>query len=160
MLSFSRETERINLELQKSELHKKEKSFLENLREKGNKWIAMVGFTLLSSALAEGAFMREARADENTKVKDQIVELSVRAGLRPLSDIDQSVGRLTNLDEIQNGKGKKVAAIEEIMPAKASPRSVSRLGHTIYLSDVNLSAGLDLAEKKSEVLLTFRFNEN
>lgn len=148
------------LEARTSELHAKEKSFLEKLREKGNNWIAMVGFTLLSSALAEGAFMREARADENTKVKDQIVELSARAEVRPLSDIDESVGHLTNLDEIQDGKGKKIAAIEEIMPAKVSPRSVSRIGHTIDLSEVNLSAGLDLAEKKSEFLLTFHFNES
>lgn len=144
-------------------LKTREKTVLERALSKGKKIIGILGLSLLSTALVEGAFSREARADDNQSTKDEIIELALHAHIRPF-DQNSPADFVTQIDEIQAGKGANDDKLSYLMPKPVARLSVPNLGYTAkdVIPGLDLGAGVKTKSKENSVgaLVTFHFNES
>ncbi len=138
-------------EIRGGELKTRETSRLEKLLDKGKKWLGIVGLTLVSSALVEGAFAREARADEpaghssvDASLYKKINLMAKDSGQPAPIDILQMAGQLTNLDDLQeNSPADKADALIQ----HAKKLSTPGVGYTHELvPGTTLRASLDKSE--------------
>lgn len=104
-------------EVQMGELKRRETSRFEKILSKGKKWLGIVGLTLVSSALVEGAFSREARADEPAKpgtvdasLYKKVNLLAEQSGQPAPLELIKLAGQFTNLDSVEENLPEDKAA--------------------------------------------------
>ena len=152
-MSFSREQGEIlpGPEVRKDALKQKENEYLRRIGITGKKWFKVIGLAALSTILVEGAFSREARADD-LSVQKTINTLAYESG--QATPFESVASQLTNLDEVSpNSLEDKIDALTPKMkklstPGLALERSLSE--------DVDLRTSVDAATTGAYALLTIK----
>jgi hypothetical protein len=138
-------------EIRKVALKDRESAYLRRLTSKGKDWFKVVGFTALSTVLVEGAFSREARADD-LSIQKTMNTLAVESG-QP-SPFEFVASQLNGLDKIpSNTPEDKVAALTPKTKKLSTPGLA--LEHSLS-DDVNLRTSVDAATTGAYALVTIK----
>lgn len=138
-------------ETRKDAVKKRENEYLRRVTSRGKDWFKVIGLAALSTVLVEGAFSREARADD-LSLQKTVNTLATESG-QP-SPFESVVSKLSSLEDVStNTPEDKIASLTPKIKKLSTPGLA--LEHS--LSDtIDLRTSVDAADVGAYALFTIK----